>query len=100
MAPSLFLGVTSGIADVKATCFLFDSWYGHEMIVGDSLAGEKIYRKFYTKEKEQLNGVLAICVCKPDSQPYFILCDIISVSFFYFLILFFLIVSSCLNGHT
>ncbi|CAO2821798.1 unnamed protein product [Amaranthus hypochondriacus] len=46
--------------------------------VGTIEEGEKIYRKFYTKEKEQLNGVLAICVCKPDSQPYFILCDIIS----------------------
>ena len=62
--------------------------YGYELIVGDSLSGEKIYRKFYTKEKEQLNGVLAICVGKPDSQPYIVLYDIVSVSFFYVLILF------------
>ncbi|KAL9233178.1 hypothetical protein vseg_008208 [Gypsophila vaccaria] len=39
--------------------------------------GERIYRQFYSKEKEQLNGVLAICVSKPASQPYKVLSDII-----------------------
>lgn len=39
--------------------------------------GEQIYRKFYTKEKEQSNGVLAICVKRPASQPYILLSDII-----------------------
>ncbi|KAM0940097.1 putative ASCH domain, PUA-like superfamily protein [Dioscorea sansibarensis] len=30
----------------------------------------KIYRKFYADEKERTNGVLAICISKPASQPY------------------------------
>ena len=42
--------------------------------------GEQVYRRFYTKEKEQLNGVLAICVGRPASQPCSVLSDIISVS--------------------
>ncbi|KAH7681231.1 PUA-like protein [Dioscorea alata] len=32
--------------------------------------GIQIYRKFYTEEKERTNGVLAICISKPASQPY------------------------------
>ncbi|XP_074320064.1 uncharacterized protein LOC141656870 isoform X2 [Silene latifolia] len=40
--------------------------------------GEQIYRNFYSKEKEQSNGVLAICVGKPASQPYSLLSDIIA----------------------
>ncbi|KNA11423.1 hypothetical protein SOVF_135400 isoform B [Spinacia oleracea] len=40
--------------------------------------GEQIYRKFYTKEKEQSNGVLAICVGRPATQPHIVLSDILS----------------------
>ncbi|XP_021752381.1 uncharacterized protein LOC110717901 isoform X1 [Chenopodium quinoa] len=40
--------------------------------------GEKVYRNFYTKEKEQSNGVLAICVGRPASQPYTVLSDVIT----------------------
>ncbi|KMT15807.1 hypothetical protein BVRB_3g057820 isoform A [Beta vulgaris subsp. vulgaris] len=40
--------------------------------------GEQIYRKFYTEEKEQLNGVLAIYVGRLASQPYIVLSDTIS----------------------
>ncbi|CAK9184860.1 unnamed protein product [Ilex paraguariensis] len=32
--------------------------------------GVKIYRKFYSLEKEKSNGVLAICVTKPALQLY------------------------------
>ena len=39
-----------------------------------------MYRKFYTEEKERSNGVVAICVTKPASQPHNILASIISVS--------------------
>ncbi|KAH9606895.1 hypothetical protein KSS87_019729 [Heliosperma pusillum] len=41
------------------------------------LPGEQIYRNFYSREKEQSNGVVAICVSKPASQPYSVLSDII-----------------------
>ncbi|XP_043696941.1 uncharacterized protein LOC122647646 isoform X2 [Telopea speciosissima] len=40
--------------------------------------GVQIYRKFYTEEKEKSNGVLAICITKPTSQPYISLAGIIS----------------------
>ncbi|XP_043696707.1 uncharacterized protein LOC122647343 [Telopea speciosissima] len=40
--------------------------------------GVQIYRKFYTEEKAKSNGVLAICVTKPTSQPYISLAGIIS----------------------
>ncbi|OVA03043.1 ASCH domain [Macleaya cordata] len=40
--------------------------------------GVQIYRKFYTEEKENSNGVVAICVSKPASQPYISLAAIVS----------------------
>ncbi|KAF7805333.1 protein SHORT-ROOT-like [Senna tora] len=40
--------------------------------------GVRVYRKFYTEEKERSNGVVAICVTKLASQPYHILATIIS----------------------
>ncbi|PIA45110.1 hypothetical protein AQUCO_01700566v1 [Aquilegia coerulea] len=40
--------------------------------------GAQIYRKFYTVEKEKLNGVLAISVSRPDSQPYITIASIVS----------------------
>ncbi|XP_073266572.1 uncharacterized protein [Populus alba] len=39
--------------------------------------GVKIYRKFYTEEKEMSNGVLAICVSKLTAQPYLSLSSIL-----------------------
>ncbi|XP_021643354.2 uncharacterized protein LOC110637521 isoform X2 [Hevea brasiliensis] len=39
--------------------------------------GVKIYRKFYTEEKEMSNGVLAICVSKSSPQPYLHLASIL-----------------------
>ncbi|XP_044465327.1 uncharacterized protein LOC123195594 [Mangifera indica] len=54
----------------------------YEMLQAQSLAkvlpgiksiveGVQVYRKFYTEEKEQSNGVLAICVAKWPAQPFF-----------------------------
>lgn len=43
-------------------------------------AGVKVYRKFYTEEKEHSNGVLAISVSKPSAQPYITMTDILVVS--------------------
>ncbi|KAK4254830.1 hypothetical protein QN277_007916 [Acacia crassicarpa] len=40
--------------------------------------GVRVYRNFYTEEKERSNGVVAICVRRPASQPYNILASIIS----------------------
>ncbi|XP_028780090.1 uncharacterized protein LOC114736435 isoform X2 [Neltuma alba] len=40
--------------------------------------GVSVYRNFYTEEKERSNGVVAIGVTKPASQPYNILASIIS----------------------
>ena len=45
-----------------------------------AIPGVKIYRKFYTEEKEMSNGVLAICVSKFPSQPYLILANMLLVS--------------------
>nr|GMD90854.1 Zinc finger protein like [Ipomoea batatas] len=42
--------------------------------------GVQVYRNFYSEEKERSNGVLAICVTKPVSQPYLSMASIISVS--------------------
>ncbi|POO03579.1 ASCH domain containing protein [Trema orientale] len=42
--------------------------------------GVQVYRKFYSEEKENYNGVLAICVRKPTSQLYVPLAQILSVS--------------------
>ncbi|OIS99098.1 PREDICTED: uncharacterized protein LOC109230788 [Nicotiana attenuata] len=42
--------------------------------------GVQVYRKFYSKEKERSNGVLAICVQKPVSQPSICLSSVLSVS--------------------
>ncbi|XP_073116270.1 uncharacterized protein [Elaeis guineensis] len=41
--------------------------------------GVKIYRKFYTEEKEKSNGVLAIAVSKVASQPYISVANLLSV---------------------
>uniref|UniRef100_A0A3N7F7W0 ASCH domain-containing protein n=1 Tax=Populus trichocarpa TaxID=3694 RepID=A0A3N7F7W0_POPTR len=41
--------------------------------------GVKIYRKFYTEEKEMSNGVLAICVSKLAAQPYLSLASILFI---------------------
>ncbi|KAE9450489.1 hypothetical protein C3L33_17611, partial [Rhododendron williamsianum] len=43
-------------------------------------AGVQIYRKFYSEEKEKLNGVLAIGVTKPAAQPFISLAGMLSVS--------------------
>lgn len=40
--------------------------------------GVKVYRKFYTEEREASNGVLAICVSKLVAQPYLYLANILS----------------------
>ncbi|THU58988.1 hypothetical protein C4D60_Mb03t20260 [Musa balbisiana] len=40
--------------------------------------GVQIYRKFYTEEKEMSNGVLAISVSKPTTQPYDSLAKLLS----------------------
>ncbi|PNX84224.1 RNA-binding ASCH domain protein, partial [Trifolium pratense] len=40
--------------------------------------GVKIYRRFYTEEKEQTNGVLAITVSKLPVQPYTSLASLFS----------------------
>ncbi|KAF5733908.1 hypothetical protein HS088_TW16G00349 [Tripterygium wilfordii] len=61
----------------------------HEMLESEGLAkvlpgvkttdrGVQVYRNFYTEEKERSNGVLAICVAKCPSQPYFLLAEILS----------------------
>ncbi|KAI3470331.1 hypothetical protein Pfo_026994 [Paulownia fortunei] len=61
----------------------------HEMLEAESLAkvlpgvssieeGVQIYRNFYSEEKERSNGVLAICVKIPTSQPYVIMASILS----------------------
>ncbi|KZV34809.1 hypothetical protein F511_00711 [Dorcoceras hygrometricum] len=39
--------------------------------------GVKIYRAFYSEEKESSNGVLAICVRIPTSQPYLTVASIL-----------------------
>ncbi|GKV29165.1 hypothetical protein SLEP1_g38116 [Rubroshorea leprosula] len=39
--------------------------------------GVKVYRKFYTEEKEKSNGVLAIFVAKLACQPYLTLARIL-----------------------
>lgn len=43
-------------------------------------SGVQIYRKFYSEEKEKLNGVLAIGVTKPAAQPFISLAGMLSVS--------------------
>lgn len=43
------------------------------------IIGVKIYRRFYTEEKEQTNGVLAITVSKLPVQPYTSLASLLSV---------------------
>ncbi|KAL6875643.1 hypothetical protein ACP4OV_013156 [Aristida adscensionis] len=40
--------------------------------------GVKVYRKFYTEEKENSYGVLAISVLKPLAQPYITMTDILA----------------------
>ncbi|OEL37402.1 hypothetical protein BAE44_0001578 [Dichanthelium oligosanthes] len=40
--------------------------------------GVKVYRKFYTQEKEITYGVLAISVSKPSAQPYITMTDILA----------------------
>ncbi|XP_047091639.1 uncharacterized protein LOC124703474 isoform X1 [Lolium rigidum] len=40
--------------------------------------GVKVYRKFYTEEKEKSYGVLAISVSKPRSQPYITMTELLA----------------------
>ncbi|RLM69197.1 hypothetical protein C2845_PM17G06970 [Panicum miliaceum] len=40
--------------------------------------GVKVYRKFYTEEREKSYGVLAISVSKPSAQPYTTMTDILA----------------------
>ncbi|XP_040384623.1 uncharacterized protein LOC102706508 isoform X2 [Oryza brachyantha] len=40
--------------------------------------GVEVYRKFYTEEKENLYGVLAISVSKPTAQPYITMTELIA----------------------
>lgn len=42
--------------------------------------GVKVYRKFYTEEKENSYGVLAISVSKPQIQPYITMTELLAVS--------------------
>ncbi|KAG5530664.1 hypothetical protein RHGRI_025582 [Rhododendron griersonianum] len=42
--------------------------------------GVQSYRKFYSEEKERLNGVLAITVTKPAAQPFISLAGMLSYS--------------------
>lgn len=60
----------------------------HEMLESESLArvlpgitsveeGVKVYRNFYSEEKERSHGVLAICVQGPTSQLYSIVASIL-----------------------
>ncbi|RLM57702.1 hypothetical protein C2845_PM18G04770 [Panicum miliaceum] len=39
--------------------------------------GVKVYRKFYTEEREKSYGVLAISVSKPSAQPYTTMTDVL-----------------------
>ncbi|XP_022722138.1 uncharacterized protein LOC111279420 [Durio zibethinus] len=60
-----------------------------EMLEAESLAkaflgvktidgGIQVYRNFYSKEKEMINGVVAICVAKVAAQPYLSLARILA----------------------
>ena len=56
-----------------------------------SFAGVKVYRTFYTEEREKSYGVFAISVSKPSAQPYTTMTDILAVSatlYFFFQNLF------------
>lgn len=44
------------------------------------ISGVQVYRQFYKEEKEKANGVLAICVSRPDAQPYISIASIVHVS--------------------
>nr|XP_019703481.1 uncharacterized protein LOC105038613 isoform X1 [Elaeis guineensis] len=46
--------------------------------IEEVFSGVKIYRKFYTEEKEKSNGVLAIAVSKVASQPYISVANLLS----------------------
>ncbi|KAG0546724.1 hypothetical protein BDA96_01G018400 [Sorghum bicolor] len=46
--------------------------------ISSIVEGVKVYRKFYTEEKENSSGVLAISVSKPTSQPYITMTDILA----------------------
>jgi hypothetical protein len=48
--------------------------------INSLFAGVKVYRKFYTEEREKSYGVLAISVSKPSAQPYTTMTDILVVS--------------------
>ena len=50
------------------------------MINSLSFAGVKVYRTFYTEEREKSYGVFAISVSKPSAQPYTTMTDILAVS--------------------
>ncbi|XP_077225308.1 uncharacterized protein LOC143858542 isoform X2 [Tasmannia lanceolata] len=76
-------------------CLLLDvqfvKWYASfsEMIEAENLTkvlpgvktieeGVKVYRKFYTEEKEKAHGVVAICVSIVAAQPYISMARIVS----------------------
>ena len=61
-------------------------------------SGVQIYRKFYTKEKERSNGVLAICVAKSAAQPYIFLAYILFVSVFISLLVLYICLISWINS--
>lgn len=56
--------------------------YNCSRLKGMLLTGVQVYRKFYTKEKEMSNGVLAISVSKLPLQPYNLLAGMLFVSVF------------------
>ncbi|EXB23147.1 hypothetical protein L484_016164 [Morus notabilis] len=87
--------IKSGSLILLNECLLFEvqdvHWYASfsKMLEAEGLAevlpgvksiieGVEIYRKFYTKEKEMSNGVLAISISKVDPQPYTYLAAILS----------------------
>ncbi|XP_026661029.1 uncharacterized protein LOC103708581 isoform X2 [Phoenix dactylifera] len=87
--------ITPGSLLLFNKCLLFEvqdvRWYSSfsEMLQEETLAkvlpgvktieeGVKIYRKFYSEEKEKSKGVLAISVSKVASQPYISMANLLS----------------------
>lgn len=54
--------------------------YNCSRLKGMLLTGVQVYRKFYTKEEEMSNGVLAISVSKLPLQPCNLLAGMLFVS--------------------
>ena len=46
--------------------------------------GVKIYRKFYSEEKEKSNGVVGISISRPVFQPSTAMGSVLSVRYFFF----------------